>query len=102
MPVTVEVGDDQPTYHSFLLRLWREFRHSPWRASLESAATGERHSFADLERLFAFLAGECPPPDGVESAAGAHERARPVAPLTEGETEERRSSPHPNGGRSCR
>ena len=44
-------------YRSYLLRLWRtSLRGKPtWRASLESAQTGERHAFADLESLFDFL-----------------------------------------------
>jgi hypothetical protein len=45
-------------YQSYLLRLWRTSSHggSVWRASLESAQTGERRGFADLESFFAFLA----------------------------------------------
>ena len=44
-------------YQSYLLRLWRtSSRGKPtWRASLESAQTGERRGFADLESLFVFL-----------------------------------------------
>lgn len=46
----------QPTYQSYLLRLWRD-THNPslWRASLESAQTGEIHHFSSLEALFAFI-----------------------------------------------
>ena len=49
---------EQPQeYQSYLLRLWRtSSREKPtWRASLESAQTGERRGFADLASLFAFL-----------------------------------------------
>jgi hypothetical protein len=42
-------------YQSFLLRLWQETPHAPWRASLQNAATGERQGFSDLESLFTFL-----------------------------------------------
>jgi hypothetical protein len=44
-------------YRSYLLRLWQvQSGDAPiWRASLEDARTGERHGFAELEQLFAFL-----------------------------------------------
>jgi hypothetical protein len=57
-------GDDEPTmtekaetYFSYLLRLWRdESDHAfVWRASLESAQTGERYHFSVLDELIAFL-----------------------------------------------
>jgi len=46
-----------PYYLSYLLRLWGAGRgaESAWRASLESPMTGERHGFASLKDLFAFL-----------------------------------------------
>ena len=49
--------DESHEYHSFLLRLWRTSSHgnAVWRASLESAQTGERCGFADLASLIAFL-----------------------------------------------
>jgi hypothetical protein len=55
--------DDPPTdphlvcmdRHSYLLRLWRNGAAGGWRASLQSVQTGERHMFADLESLLAFL-----------------------------------------------
>ena len=51
------MSDELHEYYSFLLRLWRTSSHgnAVWRASLESAQTGERCGFADLESLFAFL-----------------------------------------------
>lgn len=100
--VTGEAGGDQPDYHSYLLRVWREYRQSPWRASLESAATGQRHSFADLERLFAFLAGECPPLQETKGDPDAHEGSSLAAPPPDGESDERDWSVHPTGRRSCR
>jgi hypothetical protein len=52
----------QPDYLSYLLRLWREENHRApgadktiWRASLESAHTGEKRTFASLSDLFDFL-----------------------------------------------
>lgn len=40
-----------------MLRLWQagSGEKLTWRASLESPHTGERHGFASLEALFAFL-----------------------------------------------
>jgi hypothetical protein len=51
------MSDEPHEYHSFLLRLWRTSSHgnAVWRASLESAQTGERCGFADLASLIAFL-----------------------------------------------
>ena len=51
------MAEEPQEYQSYLLRLWRtSSRGKPtWRASLESAQTGERRGFADLESLFVFL-----------------------------------------------
>ena len=51
------MAEEPQKYQSYLLRLWRtSSRGKPaWRASLESAQTGERRGFADLASLFAFL-----------------------------------------------
>jgi hypothetical protein len=51
------MSEEPAMYHSYLLRLWRTSSQSNavWRASLESAQSGERRVFADLESLFAFL-----------------------------------------------
>ena len=48
---------ERPGYLAYLLRLWRvnDDGKPVWRASLENPHTGERHGFASLERLFAFL-----------------------------------------------
>lgn len=42
---------------SYLLRLWQTDHRGAlvWRASLESAHTGERRGFASLVELYAFL-----------------------------------------------
>jgi hypothetical protein len=45
-------------YIAYLLRLWQVVGSDGqpvWRAALEDARTGERHGFADLTRLCAFL-----------------------------------------------
>lgn len=42
------------TYRSFLLRLWVD-GDSKWRFSLEDPHTGERHGFANWEKLGEFL-----------------------------------------------
>jgi hypothetical protein len=45
-------------YRVYLLRLWQiegDDDRPVWRAALEDARTGERHGFADLARLYAFL-----------------------------------------------
>ena len=51
------MGEVRRGYLSYLLRLWQASVDDElvWRASLESPHTGERLSFADAERLFAFL-----------------------------------------------
>ena len=49
--------DKSPHYLSYLLRLWgaEQDAEFTWRALLESPMTGERHGFASLKDLFAFL-----------------------------------------------
>jgi len=51
----------QKRYQSYLLRLWltADEKGSVWRASLEDPHTGERLTFATLERLVAFLEDQC-------------------------------------------
>jgi hypothetical protein len=59
--------EEPPIYHSYLLRLWREgLTGEPWRASLQSAATGERQGFASLDGLFEFIRGEAAPAPDVQ------------------------------------
>lgn len=54
----IDTGEP-PTYRSYLLRLWREEQAGePWRASLQSVATGERQGFASLDGLFDFIRRE--------------------------------------------
>lgn len=52
------ITNPQRPYRSYLLRLWQiyeEGRHI-WRASLESAQTGEVRHFATLAELIAYMA----------------------------------------------
>lgn len=46
---------ESPNYHAYLLRVWRENDHEPWRATLENPHTGERLAFAGADRLLAYL-----------------------------------------------
>lgn len=50
-----------PRYRAYLLRLWQtgDDESASWRALLEDPRTGERHGFADLASLFAFLNDTC-------------------------------------------
>jgi len=68
--------DEPQEYQSYLLRLWRtSSRVKPtWRASLESAQTGERRGFADLESLIVFLVQE--------TTSNSEHGARPPATKT--------------------
>jgi hypothetical protein len=64
----------EPTYLSYMLRLWREEPRAPWRASLHSTATGQIHLFGDVERMWAYLNAQMEgerdgPPDAPEQAA---------------------------------
>ncbi|HJZ47859.1 MAG TPA: hypothetical protein VKE41_11860 [Roseiflexaceae bacterium] len=65
---------EPPAYRSYLLRLWRVEHEgqSVWRASLESAQTGERHAFADLASLCAFLSEQTAGDSDSGKSAPAH------------------------------
>ncbi|MCX6033189.1 MAG: hypothetical protein NT169_28380 [Chloroflexi bacterium] len=51
------MSGELPRYMAFLVRLWQPGHDSEpvWRASVDNPHTAERHYFADLEALFAFL-----------------------------------------------
>ncbi len=51
------MSTEQQHYLAYMLRLWQVSSDGEpiWRASLESPHSGERHGFANLEMLFAFL-----------------------------------------------
>ena len=59
---------------SYLLRLWQTEHEGAlvWRASLESAHTGERRGFASLAELYAFLEEETAA--GIENGKQCHGR----------------------------
>ncbi|MCP4539358.1 MAG: hypothetical protein GY832_19655 [Chloroflexi bacterium] len=51
------MAKQQRDHLSYLLRLWQTSGEGDavWRALLENPFTGERHGFASLQDLFAFL-----------------------------------------------
>lgn len=53
-------------YHSYLLRLWRDQPDDPWRAALQSTATGERINFAEIPQMVEFLLATLATPPAVE------------------------------------
>lgn len=42
-------------YQAYLLRLWQETPHSPWRIWLQDVTTGQGRVFVNLESLGQFL-----------------------------------------------
>jgi hypothetical protein len=56
------------TYQSYLVRLWQDSPHAPWRASARSVQTSEIVHFADLDALFLFLWGQVERARPAESA----------------------------------
>jgi len=70
--------DQQPRYMAYLIRLWEADANGEpvWRASAQSPHTGERHAFADLQRLFAFLE-ERTGRDAQGEGAGSAQHAEP-------------------------
>lgn len=44
-----------PNYTAYLVRMWQESPHTPWRASAQCASTGKKFYFATLDALFVFL-----------------------------------------------
>jgi len=69
---------EQPAYQSYLLRLWRvKAGEEGWRASLESAQTGERTGFATLDALFDYVRSQTRAESSLyscEEGAGKDER----------------------------
>jgi hypothetical protein len=69
--------EEQPDYHAYLLRMWRENAgRQTWRASLESAQSGLRKGFASLNELFRFLerTADLEPNEKRESRVGRERR----------------------------
>ncbi len=69
---------EQCKYLAYMLRLWRVDANGEvvWRASIEDPHTGERHGFADLDRLFEFLERQTREIDQIQATALA--AARPA------------------------
>ena len=67
---------EQRWYIAYLLRLWqtRSKRELVWRASLESAHTGQRQGFANLTDLLTFLEQETTHAAQRQTAPGADEK----------------------------
>ncbi len=71
------VNGGQEGYLLYLLRLWQSGSDERvWRASLENPSSGERHAFADLETLFAFLEAQSAE-EGWKGEAGRPAEGRP-------------------------
>ena len=51
------MGTERRKHYSYLLRLWQagDSNSPAWRITLEDVSTRERHGFADLAGLAAFL-----------------------------------------------
>jgi len=66
---------EQRGYISYLLRLWTTDSGGKllWRASLQSARTGQRRGFAGLEDLAAFLQEQTGSPPATAEARGRKE-----------------------------
>lgn len=75
------MANEQRPYFAYMLRLWCVNANGDvvWRASIEDPHTGERHGFASLDHLFAFLEEQArgttrcakpPDQDGAASSAG--------------------------------
>jgi hypothetical protein len=58
-------------YKAYLVRLWQDSQHGPWRASVQSAQTGEKVLFASLAELFAFLEEQTEPRPADDPASAA-------------------------------
>jgi hypothetical protein len=55
----------EPTYHSYMLRLWREQSQAPWRVTLIAVAQpDQRRHFDTLEDCFAYLREQTDAPSG--------------------------------------
>jgi hypothetical protein len=57
------IHNEPPRYRAFMLRCWEVRSPDPegrttWRFGVEDPHTGQKHGFADLEALIAFLQTE--------------------------------------------
>ena len=60
------VIEQERDYYSYMMRLWRVSERGTmvWRASLESAQTGERKGFVALDDMFDYLREQAAPLSG--------------------------------------
>jgi len=69
--MTFQPTQEKPrSYVAYLVRLWQDGQAGQWRASAQSAQTGERTLFASLSELFVFLESQTaayPNDDDVET-----------------------------------
>lgn len=65
-----QIQPTSPQYRAYLVRLWRDGAHEPWRASAQSVQSGELIRFATLEELFAFLEIHMPDSSQMSHADG--------------------------------
>lgn len=66
-------------YSAYLVRIWREHPHAPWRASAQCARTGEKRYFSTLADLYAFLETQTAAQSAAPPATGL--AANPDRPL---------------------
>ena len=50
-------------YHSYLLRMWKEYQDDDYRASLQDIITSECHNFSSLAAMITFLRSNNEPCD---------------------------------------
>lgn len=60
-----------PNYHAFLVRLWRDGEHAPWRASVTHVGTGEAHRFANPHLVWVYIQTQLAATAQDEDAVGA-------------------------------
>ena len=42
-------------YYAYLIRIWRDSQHAPWRASVTHVISGDVHRFADPQLAWAHI-----------------------------------------------
>ncbi|MBN1642705.1 MAG: hypothetical protein JXA09_15830 [Anaerolineae bacterium] len=73
------MSEPRREYIAYLLRLWlvRREEGAAWRASLESARTGERLGFASVDQLFDFLRRRMAEDEMKEDGMAGRDKGRP-------------------------
>jgi len=77
-------------YRAYLVRLWQDSPHAPWRALARDVETGEERRFATVEHLFLFLhrRTEGAEPEGITSDGGRNASSHVDGCESEGVLEE--------------